>query len=273
MEAYRGRLDEADRLVETAASAFTAGTVNAGLAECRLLQARLLRCRGHYRESLALLEQAAAGLNGREAAPRFDLVLEKGYNLALSGDLRGAEHFLTGALEPIRRSGNLQAGAYLAEALGNIYYQQGRHARALQTFQWGMRVSAEGSLPGYYTQDTIPYIYCEWGEMEKAMEWAQKNVAAKERYNLVETLPSAYCALSYVYFNLGDYARVEEITRKALELHYQHGTERYFLLLNQSKLAWCRFARGPGRAIELHWQRPAAHRRASGTDPALRTGA
>ena len=245
VEAYRGRLHEAERWVESASSVFTKSKVNDGLLECRLLQARLMRSRGRYRDSLAMLDQAAE-LKEETTLQRFDFILEKGYNLFLSGDLQGAERFLTTALEPIRQSGNMQAATYLTEALGNICYQQGKHTKAMQLYQWCMGVSARDSLPGYYVQDAIPYIYCDWGELEKALELAQKYLIAKERYQLVESLPSAYSTLAYVYFEMGDYAKVEDLIKKALELHYLHGEERFFLLLNQMVLAWCQLARG-------HW--------------------
>ena len=245
VEVYRGRLYEAERWVEAAFAAFTLEADDAGLMECRLLQARLLRCFGRYRESLALLEQAAA-LKEQDVGKRFDFILEKGYNLFLSGDLPGAEKFLTRALESIRQSGPKQAAIHLAEALGNICYQQGKHTRAMQLYRMCLRLSEEGSLPGYYVQDAVPYILCDWGELGKALELAHKYVASREKYQLVESLPSAYSALAYVYFELGDYEQVEELVRKALELHYQHGEERFFLLVNRMVLAWCRLARG-------HW--------------------
>lgn len=244
VEAYQGRLDEAEQWVEAAAADFSTANICEGLAECYLLQARLLRCRGRYREGMTFLDQAISIFPDQQAAERFDIILEKGLCLALSGEMITAEKLLSKALDTARKSRHYLAAAHLAETLGHLHYQQGRHALALRTYREAIRISPDQSLPGYYIQDAIPYIYRDWGELDKAMEWAQKSVKAKERFNLVETLPSAYCALSYVYFELGDYEAVEGLIRKALQIQYEHGSERYFLLLNQSLLAWCRFARG-----------------------------
>jgi len=244
IETYRGRADHANQWIEVATAMFTTDNENTGLAECRLLKARLLRCQGRYNDSMILLDQVAAWLNTEEKSQRYDLILEKAYNLTLSGNLKEAETYLAGSLKLSKQEGNMVACTHMAEALGNIFYQQGQHSRALQIYQWGIRHSSEGTLPGYYTQDAVPYIYCDWGELDKALEWAQKSVAVKERYQLVETLPSAYCALSYIYYEIGDFVKTEELIIKALELQYQYGAERYFLLLNQMLLSWCRFARG-----------------------------
>ncbi len=244
VEAYRGCLYEAQRWVEFAAARFTTENIGSGLAECLILQARLTRCRGRYMEAMAFLDQASAEFNEEEIAQRFDLILEKGLCLALAGKMRAAEDLLSKALVTVKKTGNGLVATCLAETLGHLHYQQGRHAIALRTYQEAIHYSPDQSLPNYYIQDAIPYIYRDWGELDKAMEWARKSVEAKERYKLVETLPSAYCALSYVYFELNDFETVELYIRKALKLLYEHGSERYFLLLNQSLLAWCHYARG-----------------------------
>lgn len=247
VETYRGHLNEAERWIKPAAAAFnTITTTHSGLTECYLLQARILRCRGRYEKCLSLIEKASKLLTEGQAKHHFDLTLEKALCLALSGKMREAEKLLTNALLVSKKNKYVLAITYYAEALGHIYYQQGKHALALRSYQDALRYSADHSLPGYYIQDSIPYIYRDWGEMDKAMEWAQKSVQVKEKYRLVETLPSAYSALSYVYFELGEYEQVEKLIRKALDLHFEHGAERYFFLLNQILLSWCRFAQG-------HW--------------------
>ncbi|MBW6463002.1 MAG: tetratricopeptide repeat protein [Firmicutes bacterium] len=243
---YRGQIDVAESWVTHAVKAFRSTGDNIGLAECYLLQARLLRCHGSYKESLTLIDQAESEFEFLKVRPRFDLILEKGLSLALAGDLQSAENLIGKALEDAKESNHALAVAHLAETLGHIHYQQGRHAQALKTYSEAIKFSPDNTLPNYYIQDTIPYIYRDWGELSKAIEWAEKSIAAKERYRMIETLPSAYCALSYIYFELNDFIKVEELISKALKLQYEHGSERYFLLLNQSLLAWSRFARG-------HW--------------------
>jgi len=246
VEAYRGRLDEAQRWVDLAADLFTAENIRAGLSECLLLQARLMRCRGRYLEAMLFIDQGCAGFTKEDIAQRFDLTLEKGLCLGLSGKMQAADKLLSDALVAARKTGHAPAISHLAETLGHLHYQQGRNAAALRAYNEAIRVSPDHSLPGYYIQDAIPYIYRDWGEVDKAMELARKSVEAKERFQLVETLPSAYTALSYVYFELNDFEKVELYTRKALKLLDEHGGERYFLLLNQALLAWCRYALG-------HW--------------------
>jgi LuxR family transcriptional regulator, maltose regulon positive regulatory protein len=244
IEAYRGHLEEANQWASKAIIVFTERGETIGIGECHLLKARLLRCHGLYRESLDLLEEAAVEIGEAGFGERFELTLEKGLCLALAGDMPAAEVLLANSLDAAKKVRNYHAVAHLAETLGHLHYQQGRHAQALKTYREAIQSSPDHALPGYYIQDAIPYIYRDWGFLDKAMDWAQKSIAAKERYGMLETLPSAYCALSYIKFETGDFIAVEELIGKALELQYEHYGERYFLLLNQSLLAWCRFARG-----------------------------
>jgi ATP/maltotriose-dependent transcriptional regulator MalT/two-component SAPR family response regulator len=244
IEAYRGHLEKASQWTSKAIIIFTERGETVGIGECHLLKARLLRCRGHYRESLSLLEEAAVEMSETDFGDRFELALEKGLCLALAGDMPAAEIVLTNSMAAAKKACNSPAVAHLAETLGHLHYQQGRHAKALKTYREAIQSSPDQALPGYYIQDAIPYIYRDWGLLDKAMEWANKSIAAKERYGMLETLPSAYCAKSYVNFETGNFSAVEELIGKALELQYEHNDERYFLLLNQSLLAWCRFARG-----------------------------
>lgn len=244
VETYRGRLEEADRRAGWAAAGFEASGEAAGLIETLLLQARIMRVRGNYRQGLEMLGKARSRMSEQEKRTRFDLPLEEGLGLAMIGDLPRAEKAVSAALEDVKKSGDAAAAAHLAEALGHILYQQGEHARALKTYRQAMETTAGRSLPGYYMQDTIPYIYCDWGELEKALEWAQQSVAAKEKHRFLETLHSAYTCISYIYFELNDFAMVEKYTVKALELMQSYGQERYFLLLNRVILAWCRYAGG-----------------------------
>jgi len=116
----------------------------------------------------------------------------------------------------------------------------------MRLYQWCLRVSGDRSLPGYYIQDAIPYIYCDWGELEKALELAEKSLSMKLRYQMTDSLPSAYSSLAYVHFELADYEKTEELITKTLQLLQKHGEERFYLILNRMVLAWARLAQG-------HW--------------------
>jgi len=242
---YEGRLFEVEKWLGLAESKFTVKRDPSGLAECRLIKARILRCHGYYKKSLVLLDQVSF-LNKEEAAQRFDLVLEKGYNLFLLGELPAAEKYISNNIAVIRQSGNSKAIIYLTVAMANICYQQGKHTRALQLFQWCQRAIGGTALPGYYSQDALSYIYCDWGELEKALELAEKFLAMKLRYQMSESLPSAYSNLAYVYFEMADYKKTEDLINKALELLNHYGSERFYSILNRMVLAWARLAQG-------HW--------------------
>jgi LuxR family transcriptional regulator, maltose regulon positive regulatory protein len=238
IDIYQGCYDRAEQWVDRAVRCFKPSGERTGLAEGLILQARLRRCRGMYREGLELLEQACAYLSPQELSCRYDVSLERGIGLAQIGRLPESVQFLSEAEAAARQAGDTAAVAHLAEALGHLLYEQGRHTESLKAYQRSMLASPEQTLPGYYTQDLIAYIYRDWGQLDKALEWARQSVAVKETFELVETLPMAYGAVAYVYFEMGDFKAAEEYLRKALDLQYQYGADRYMVLVNEIALAW-----------------------------------
>lgn len=209
-EIYRGRLDEAEKWLNGAASLFAGRDDQAGLVESRLYQARVLRCRGRYKESLELLDYVLAKLPAEEAAVRFDLSLEKASSLFYAGRPREAEVVLTGALDAAKRNNNQYAMAHLMEGLGHVYFMQGDYPKALRMYERGAATLPERLVPGYYMQDYIATIYLDWGEWERAIDYAQRNAAIKENLGLTDALPSTYGQLAAIYVNRGEWRLAEE---------------------------------------------------------------
>ncbi len=235
----RGKLEEAEAWVGKSLTGFTSRQDPAGSAECRLLEARILRCLGRCREALELLEQVERTLTPEALKGRFDLPMEKMLILVVTGDFAAAEALLQSALATAGKGNDGRLIAHLLEGLGNIYYFQGQYAKSLQCYQQGAASSPEQILPSYYMQDNIATIYQDWGELDRAFEYAERSVALKEKYGLNEALPSAYVQLAAIWVDRGDLKKAEELYNRAIQLIRENKGERFYLKLNLVFLARC----------------------------------
>ena len=239
VEIYLGRLDEAETWITKANAGFIKAQEGVGLAESQVLQARLLRCRGRYEESSELIEKAYDYLQQNETGFRFDLVLEKYLIFLMTGKFKAAEELLNNALQTAEQEHDGLIIAYLLEGLGNIYYLQGDYYKALQIYKKGEALSPDRVLPSYFTQDNIAAIYQEWGELDKAFEYAKRNVTIKESFGATEALPSAYYQLAVIYMDYGEFKKAKEYFNKAIDLIKANNGELFYLTLNKIFLARC----------------------------------
>lgn len=236
---FRGKLEEAEGWVSKSMTGFNSRENAAGLRESRLLQARILRCLGRCRESLELLEQVERTLTVEELKQCYELPMEKTLIFMVTGRFNEAEALLQSALEIARVGNDGRLISHLLEGLGNIYYFQGHYAKSLQFYQQGAEASPERILPSYYMQDSIATIYQDWGELDKAFEYAERSVALKEKYGLNESLPSAYVQLASIWLDKGDFGKAEELYNRAIQLIRENRGERFYLKLNLVFLARC----------------------------------
>ncbi|MDR3592498.1 MAG: tetratricopeptide repeat protein [Negativicutes bacterium] len=235
VEAYRGRMSEAESWVTTAAGLFAKTGDQAGLADSRLLQARFLRCRGRCAEAMALLEL----VNQSMAEEPLALTLEKQICLGMMGRFGEAEKVLVNAVKAAKQAGNDYALAHLMTSLGNIYWTQGKYPQALQQYQKAINIAPDHLLPSYYMQDFTAVIYLDWGELELALDYAKRSVAYLENLSPNETLPSAYLQLAAVYCEQGEWRLAEDYFHKAINQIRQNSGEHFYLAMNLIFLADC----------------------------------
>ena len=234
-EAFHGRIEEVSHWVNLAIAEFTILEDRTGLAESRLLKARILRYQGFYQQSLVILENVTEILNDRDRL-RFDLPLEKSLCLLMIGRFREAENLLKQALEIAENENALYTVAYLLDGLGNTYYLQGDYSKALQAYRKRSEVLTGQNMTDYYMQNYNAAIYQEWGELEQAFEYAKHSVEFKENYGLTDTLPSAYFQLGDIYLNRREPKTAEKYFRRAIDLTQNYSGEYFFLILNKAYL-------------------------------------
>ncbi len=237
VEAYRGRMEEASTWLRQAIALFSTRQDLSGLAESQLLQARILRFKGFYQQSLELLAKVLPSLRIADHKLRFDFTLEQSLSLVMTGRFQESEVLLKKSLMEAERDKDVYIVAYLLELLGLAYYLQGEYSKALQIYQRKITVAPEQNLPDYYTHNYTAAIYQEWGELDRAYEYARQNLAYKENLGLTETLPPAYFQMADIYLNRRDLPKAEEYFRKAVDLLEKTSGERFYLTLNKAYLA------------------------------------
>lgn len=238
VEIYRGELEQAESWGIRAETGFYKEGNISGSLESKILLARILRRRGQYQQSLALLNQVSQELPLAEFETRFDLPLEIALCMTMMGQLREAEIVLNSALNKAKARNDRYVISFLAEGLGNVYFIQGKYSLALHSYNFGLRVSPDQNLPNYYVQDRIADIYKDWGQLDRALELAKLNVAFKEKMGLSEALPSSYSQLASIHAEYGEFELAEEYGRRAVEASKKTNGDRHFYIINRAMLAW-----------------------------------
>ncbi len=244
IDVNRGRIYSGENWVNHALQAFSDIAESAGLAESRLLKAKILRYQGRYQDSLSLLESAIPNLQQEETKERFDPYLEKSYTLMLCGRFAEAEEVLNQALKLAEQRGDTVLMTYFYEGLGTVTFAWGYYDRSMYYYRRGMAISPDKSLRNYYFQDSIGPIYLDWGELDQAYEYLKQSIAAKENFGLTEALPSAYCQLGNVLLDRGDLLQAEQYFKKALYIMEEHGGDHFVHTLTGLLLSICLGAQG-----------------------------
>ena len=235
VEIGRGQLAHAQRAVNQAETLFRRHGDQTGLAECKLLRARISRGLGTIGESFRYLFDAESNLS----ASRLKLLkdIEKSVMYYSSGRLQDARDVLEKCLREVEQQGDQDALVVILEALGNVCYLLGEVPRALSLFKRGMSLCPEGVMPGYNFQDVMSAIYDDWGETEQALLIAQRSLAVKEKMGLTEDIPSACLQLACVYTNLGRFEEAERYFHRGIDYVREHDSDRSGLALNLVFLA------------------------------------
>ena len=244
----RGRIYSGENWVNHALKAFSDAAESAGLAESRLLKAKILRSQGQYQDSLSLLEMAIPDLQQEETKERFDPYLEQSLTLWLSGRFAEAEEVLTRALKLAEQRGDIVLMTYFYEGLGTVTFGRGYYDRSMYYYRRGLSISPDKSLRNYYFQDSIGPIYLDWGELDQAYEYLRQSIAAKENFGLTEALPSAYFQFGNVLLVRREFPQAEKYLRKALRIIEEYGGDHVIYTLANLLLSICLGAQG--RSVE-----------------------
>jgi two-component SAPR family response regulator/Flp pilus assembly protein TadD len=234
---YMGRLAEAEHLLVKAEALFRHRGDRHGLSEALSQQARILRSRGRYSDSLKILDRALSQSLTEEFRNRFDFSIEKGFALVLAGRFEEADAELTEALKIAENKGDAYLIANFSEALSNLYFLKGDYSRSMEMYRRAVNISPEPVQTSYYMRDSVALIYRDWGELDRALEQARRSIAVKEKLGLVEVLPYAYYQLASVQTDLGEFENAEKNYRRSIDIAEKTGGEQVFRIMSMSMLA------------------------------------
>jgi LuxR family maltose regulon positive regulatory protein len=248
IDVNRGKIFSGENWINHSLMAFMDAAETAGLAESRLLKAKILRYQGQYQESLSLLESAIPDLRQEETEERFDPYLEYSHTLWLYGRFEQAEEVLKQALRLAEQRGDTVLMTYFYEGLGTVTFAWGYYDRSMYYYRRGIAISPDKSLHNYYFHDSIGPIYLDWGEVDQAYEYLKQSIIARENFGLTEALPSAYLQFANVLLVRRELPQAEEYLKKALRIMEEYGGDHLVLTLANLLLPICVGAQG--RAAE-----------------------
>ena len=126
--------------------------------------------------------------------------------------------------------------AHLAEGLANIYYMKGDYIKSLEWYRRSETGSPDPVLTGYIRRNNKALIYLEWGESDRALEYARQDVAFKERLGLIEALPLAYLQLGLVHLERLELVLAGDYIQRSISSAENNRGEQIFLVLARSIL-------------------------------------
>lgn len=184
IELYKWRLDSACKWLDLAAANFEALRDEQGLLETNFTRSKIYRMQGKYSLSLDLLHRIETEVPPAELTGRYDFFIEKILSNALSGRLQETEDLINKALSVTEILNDPHVAAILLGIMGTVSFLRGDYPKALRIYKQGAELVKGQTLPGYFSQETTPIIYQDWGELDKALEFAKYAVEFKETYEL-----------------------------------------------------------------------------------------
>ncbi len=244
----RGRLNQAETLINEAASALSDSSDREGECQAKLCQARILRSRGKYKKSIELLEQILPDLSQLPVSEWYDVTLEHSLTLIMQGEFAKACNLLEPALGRAENEGQTYISAWLAERLSMLYYFKGDYSRAVEVHQQAAEMAPEQDRLSFSLQDSMATIYHDWGDLDLALDYAQSSIKIKERLVLIEALPYTYSQLALILDSMGEPAAAEDNFRHSINLSRNMGGDKFFLAL--SLAFYSKFLADQGRLKE-----------------------
>lgn len=235
IEYCNGSLKEAEEWINLAVPKFANKKDQFGLGRAIALQARILYSKGDYIESKNLLE--SINISDSDSW-KHDLPNIQSLVIFFSiGRLDLAINYLQKQLKQAELHDAQYAIKHISRALRALYYVEGNYQKALEMH----RKSVQNSDPGmeFLYHMNIVTIYHDWGELDQALEMAEKSVEVKEKVNFNAALPYAYHELATIYMDRGDLKQAENYFNHSIKIAQEVEGQKFFLILSRIYLAWC----------------------------------
>jgi ATP/maltotriose-dependent transcriptional regulator MalT/two-component SAPR family response regulator len=237
-----GRVNAAQvRFVEARAAFATLGQMS-GVCRALVELSETARSQGDYRRAQGLAAEALSYVDSDRHDDRARALM----TLASSaGFLQGTDRGRALAEEAVREME--LAGSAIAPTqragllwdLGKICWWHGDPQAAVARCREALRILPDELSPiaaGSFISLVTPFLY--WGELDVALDYAQKGLELATKLQLRELLPAAYSALGNVLTRRNQYVKAEELFRQAIELSRGLGLESYAQVMASCDLAF-----------------------------------
>lgn len=240
IEYCQGCISEAEKWINQAIAKFSIKKDQVGLSRTVALKARILYSKGNFIECKNLLE--SINLPDSETW-KHDLPNIQSFIIFFAiGRLDLAVNHLHKQLQEAERHNSQYAIEHKCRALRGLYYIEGDYLKALEMH----RKSVQNSDPGmeFLNHMNIVTIYHDWGELDQALEMAEKSVEVKEKVNFNAALPYAYHELATIYMDRSDLKKAENYFNHSIKIAQEVEGQKFFLILSRIYLAWCLCVQG-----------------------------
>ncbi|RME85691.1 MAG: hypothetical protein D6775_02125, partial [Caldilineae bacterium] len=215
----------------------------------------LARVQGNYPRARALVSQALRTALPEDHVNRAEALIALAKSHGFLTGMDQGRSLAEEALKEARLAGEKLsplARANLLRSLGQICWWHGDPHSTVRYCQEALRVVPDPVSPiGARACISIATPYLYWGQLDTAMEYAERGLDIVQRLQLHELLPSAYATLGNVLTRLGEVARAEHTLRQALTLAQRLGVAAYERVMATGFLAYNLY--GQGRVDEA-WQ-------------------
>lgn len=235
IEYCNGSLREAEKWINLAVPKFANKKDQLGFERAIALQARILYSKGDYLGSKNLLE--SINISDSDSW-KYDLPNIQSLVIFFSiGRLDLAINYLQKQLKQAELHDVQYAIKHISRVLRALYYIEGNYQKALEMHRKSIRNSDPGME--FLNHMTIVTIYHDWGELDQALEMAEKSIKVKEKVNFNAALPYAYHELATIYMDRGDLKQAENYFNHSIKITQEVEGQKFFLILSRIYLAWC----------------------------------
>ncbi len=241
-----GRVEEARRLYQRAATGFESQQDNASRGDSLLALAELELLRGQYIEGIELGQRAMACWDEQDTQRHAASLCVIGQLEAYQGNLANAEstlkrakRLIIGHSYPLLAFRVLRAQAWVAYLQGAFHRAMGLNRLAEQ--EAGRDVSQEIVVT---FRNPVPAILREWGEDEVAREATQRRLEAARQTHDRLALSHANINLGNLHLDQQQFAQAEDAFRQAIAEAEAAGEDGLYRLYGQVSLAYTHFLQG-----------------------------
>lgn len=112
--------------------------------------------------------------------------------------------------------------------LGSIYRVRGSYNKAVEYFQWALKIAEEsGNKKGIaQCNGNLGITYCNQGYYERSMEYFKKSLKLNEEIGYNKGISDIYANIGVIHWKQGDFVQAVEDNQKSLKIRTESGDKK-----------------------------------------------